>query len=406
MRITGVDTLRLEELPNLLYVEITTDSGLVGLGETYFGAQSVEAYVHETAAPYLLGRDPCAIEEHNRTLRGYLGHQAAGAESRGRSAIDIALWDLLGQTTGQPLHALLGGRVRASVPIYNTCAGYSYVRRRPEQSVDNWGLSENGPGGRYEDLDAFLHRADELALSLLDMGVTAMKIWPFDPYAEASGGTWISTGDLERALEPVRKVRAAVGDAMDVMIELHGLWDVPMAKRIVRALEPLRPRWIEDPIPSDDPAGMLEVAAASSLPIAGGETLSGTAAFARLIDAGALDIVIFDAGWCGGITVARRIAALAEARKRPVAPHDCAGPVGLVVGTHLSAHLPNALVQETVRAFYSGWYADLVTKLPRIDGGSIWPLTDPGLGTALRPEVRERSDVRIRSSTLPAAVTA
>jgi galactonate dehydratase len=406
VRIVRIDTLRPRQLPNLLFVEITTDDGLVGLGETFFGAQAVEAYVHETAAPYLLDADPLTVEAHNRALEGYLGYQGVGAEARGRSAIDIALWDLWGQATDQPLHALLGGRQRDSVPIYNTCAGYGYVRRRPEQSVANWGLPDEAPEGPYEDLDGFLHRADELAESLLAMDIGAMKIWPFDPYAEQSGGTWIARDDLERALEPVRRIRAAVGDAMEVMIELHGLWDPPTALRIARALEEFAPRWIEDPVRNDDPAGVAKVAAGTTVPIAAGETLGGRRAFQELFGREALDVAMLDPGWCGGISSARKLAALAEAANRPVAPHDCTGPVGLTVGTHLSCHLPNALIQETVRAFYTGWYRELVTDLPRIEHGRIWPPDAPGLGIALRPELRTRADVRRRTSQLERAALA
>src|SRR5918992_4572280 len=116
MKVVLVDTLRLDEFPNILFVQVHTDEGLTGLGETFFGARAVEAYVHETAAPYLLDADPLAVDVHNQSLQGYLGYQGAGVEARGRSAIDIALWDLWGQATGQPLHALLGGRRRESVP--------------------------------------------------------------------------------------------------------------------------------------------------------------------------------------------------------------------------------------------------------------------------------------------------
>ena len=404
MTIARIDTLRLAEFPNLLWVEVVTDEGVVGLGETFYGAAAVEAYVHETAAPVLLGADPLAIEAHAAALRTYVGYGSAGAESRGRSAIDIALWDLWGKATGQPLYQLLGGRVRETAPIYNTCAGYRYVRRLPDQRVDNWGLPEDAPAGPYEDLDGFLHHADRVAESLLEEGVSAMKIWPFDPYAEASNGTWIGPEDLERGLEPLRRVRAAVGTRMDVMVELHGLWDVPMAKRIVRALEPLAPRWVEDPVRSDDVDALAAVAGASRVPIAAGETLAGLRAFRRLAERRAADVVIFDPTWCGGIAEARKIAAVAEAYGLPVAAHDCTGPIGLAVGAHLSIALPNAVAQETVRAFYSDWYAELAVTLPPIADGQIAPAPGPGHGVALRPELRERADAHVRTSRVEARV--
>jgi len=146
MRVVGVETIRLGEFPNLLFVEIATDEGIVGLGETFFGARAVEAYIHESAAPQLLGQDPLAIEAHSAALGGYVGYGSTGAEQRGASAVDIALWDILGQAAGQPLYQLLGGATRDRVPIYNTCAGYRYVRERPTQTVDNCGVA--APVGR------------------------------------------------------------------------------------------------------------------------------------------------------------------------------------------------------------------------------------------------------------------
>jgi galactonate dehydratase len=126
VKITQVDTLRLGEFSNIFFILVHTDEGLSGLGETFYGARAVEAYVHETAAPYLLGKDPLQIERHANALYGYLGYRSSGAETRGNSAVDIALWDLFGKATGQPLYQLLSGRSRETVRTYNTCAGYRY----------------------------------------------------------------------------------------------------------------------------------------------------------------------------------------------------------------------------------------------------------------------------------------
>ena len=127
---------------------------------------------------------------------------------RAASAVDIALWDLFGQAIGQPLYQCLGGLSHDKVRIYNTCAGYRYIRAQGGQKTGNWGLDAISAAGPYEDLDAFLHRADELAHSLLEQGVTAMKIWPFDFAAEATGGRSISATELDDALVPFRKIFA------------------------------------------------------------------------------------------------------------------------------------------------------------------------------------------------------
>ena len=399
MKITRVETIRLEEFQNLLFVRVHTDTGIIGLGETWFGARAVEAYVHETVAPYLLGQDPLAIDWHARSLYGYLGYGSSGVETRGNSAIDIALWDVFGKHVGLPVYQLLGGRSRAAIRIYNTCAGYRYVRNRG-QAVANWGVPEGEAEGPYEDLDAFLHRPAELAQSLLAQGITGMKIWPFDPYAEASGGTYISDADLDAALEPFRRIRAAVGNRMDIMVEMHSLWNLPAAIRIAAALRPFHPTWFEDPIKADNIDTLATFAASTDVPTVVSETLSGRAAFREVLEKRAARIIMLDLSWVGGLTEAKKIASMAEAYHLPVAPHDCTGPVVLTASTHLSVNVPNALIQETVRAFYTGWYRELVTTLPIIEHGLISPPPGPGLGTELRPEVLERADVAIQSSAL------
>lgn len=250
MRIQKLETLRVGEFPNLLWLRVHTDEGLVGLGETSYAAQSVETYVHEYVAPRVLGRDPLEIEALTRSLIGYLGWRGSGVETRAASAFDIALWDLYGKVCGQPLYQVLGGASRSRVRTYNTCAGYRYIRAAGGQSTRNWGLDGKAEGP-FEDLDAFLHRADELAQSLLESGITGMKIWPFDPYAEASEGQYISAPDLERALEPFRKIRAVVGNRMDIMVEFHSLWRLLPAQRIAQALAEFDTFWHEDPIRMD-----------------------------------------------------------------------------------------------------------------------------------------------------------
>ena len=190
----------------------------------------------------------CSWSGSLQLLKPYAGATSTGAEVRANSAIDIALWDILGKVCGQPLYQLLGGATRDEVPIYNTCAGPQYVRAPGGQAVANWGLPSGQDAGPYEDLHAFLHHPAELARELLDSGVRAMKIWPFDPYAERWGGQHIEPSELASALRPFREIRAAVGEEMGVMVELHGLWAVPPARQILGALEEFKPLWVEDPL--------------------------------------------------------------------------------------------------------------------------------------------------------------
>jgi galactonate dehydratase len=396
MKVTAIDTVRLEEFPNLLWVQLHTDEGLTGLGETFYGPGSAEAHIHGIVAPYLLGKDPLLIDRHQAHLVGYVGFSGASAEMRGRSAVDIAMWDLWGQATGQPLHQLLGGAVRDDIRVYNTCAGYRYVRSKPVQGTANFGLE--GDEGPYEDLDAFLNRADDLAHSLLEMGITGMKIWPFDFAAEASSGQYISAADLDRALTPFVKIREAVGSKMDVMAELHSMWNRPTAVKIARALEPFEALWVEDPVFMDHLHSLEEVARATRAPIGVGETRGGRADFRYLLEMEALSLIIMDVTWNGGVSESRKIAAMAEAYHVPVAFHDCTGPVALTASTHLALNTRNCFIQEIVRAFYFGWYGELVTSLPPLENGRIAAPTGPGLGIALQPDILKRKDCHVRRS--------
>jgi L-alanine-DL-glutamate epimerase-like enolase superfamily enzyme len=309
----------------------------------------------------------------------------------------MALWDIFGQSLQQPIYQLLGGACRDRIRAYNTCAGYNYttrtVSRRQIGAADR-------PEGPYDDQIAFTHRAGELAESLLAEGFGAMKIWPFDPLAERAPGSFLSREDLELGLEPWRKIRRAVGDRIEVMAEFHSLWNLQQARQIARALEEYRPYWSEDPIKMCDVATLKEYATATSIPVCGSETLGGTAPFRDMLQAQAADVVMLDVGWCGGLTEARKIAALAESYQRPVAPHDCNGPVVWVASIHLMMHIPNALIMEAVRAYYSTWYKDVITEVPQVKDGFIYPLAGPGLGTRLLPDLPGRDGVQIRRSEL------
>ncbi len=399
MKIISVETMRPKEHPNVLWVQIHTDEGISGLGETFFGAQSAEAYIHEWAAHKLLGRNPLQIDRIAKDLVGYLGFRSSGAEMRGNSAIDIALWDIFGKLTGQPVCQLLGGQSRDRIRTYNTCAGSNYVRTAKQQSVGNWGLSASNPG-RYDDLNAFLTHADELAVDLLESGITAMKIWPFDRYAESSEGLYISGPDLEKGLEPFRKIRKAVGNKMDIMVEFHSLWSLPPALQIADRLAEFDTFWHEDPMKLDSLAGFKRYADRCKAPLCVSETLAMRGSFLDLLRTDAVGIVMLDISWCGGLSEARKIASMAEAWHLPVAPHDCTGPVVLTASTHLSLNAPNALIQESVRAFYTGWYKDVVTALPEVKDGFITIPPGPGLGLELVPDIRKVLTIESRITAI------
>lgn len=406
MKVTRLDTVQLAEFPFLLWLRLHTDAGIVGTGETFFAPGPVASYLHDNVAPYLLGTDPRDIERHSFRLQNvYVGSRDSGAETRGNSAVDIALWDICGQALGEPVWRLLGGRTHDRVPVYNTCAGYGHARASKRQALfertEDWSLPDQAAGeGPYEDLLAFRFHADRLARSLRDEGIRAMKIWPFDIAAEASNGTRIGRADLARALEPFRKIRDAVGDDMEIMVELHGLWSLPCAMAIATALEPFAPAWIEEPIRFNDIGALAQLVRHTSIPVCASERLATRTSFAALIAAGAASIIMLDLAWCGGISEARKIAAMAEAHSMPVTLHDCTGPITFAASVALSTVLPNVNWQEMVRAYTTGWYTEVATALPPVVDGHVSPLEAPGLGIALRPEILSRADATIRTSQL------
>jgi galactonate dehydratase len=396
MKITAVETLRTEEFANVLWVRIHTDAGIVGLGETFYGAGAVAAHIHETLAGRLLGRDPLRIEAINRDLVNLpMAQSSTGAEYRAASAIDIALWDLFGKVCNQPVHQMLGGACVDKLRVYNTCAGYRYVRSHNIKPVSgSWNVGE--AAGPYEDLDAFMNRADALAESLLESGIGAMKIWPFDPAAQENNGLFISAAQMKKAIEPFEKIRRAVGDRMEIMVEFHCLWNLPAAKMIAKALEPYAPTWYEDPIRMNSAAALAEYARSTNVWVCASETLGSRYPYKDLLELGATHVAMVDLCWTGGLTEGRKIAALADAWHRPFAPHDCTGPVGFAAAVHASFSQPNTLIQESVRAFYTGWYKELVTAVPRIENGYVYPMEGPGLGVELLPSVFERPDLTRR----------
>ena len=402
MKIVAVETLRIGARPNLIWVRLSTDEGITGLGETWFGSGPVEADVHERIAPLLLGEDAEDIETLNRKLRPYVGFFGSGAEMRACSAVDVALWDIAGKAAGKPIHDLLGGALRDTIPVYNTCAGPDYVSQSADVRPRNFGLPGSTREGRvYEDLDSFMKSPDVLAAELLEMGIQSMKIWPFDFVAGAADGVDISASEIATALKPFEKVRAVHGDGMRLKAELHGLWSLAAAKKIAAALEPIGMDWIEDPVWMDHISDLGELVRSTSAPIAAGETLGGSGQFGELLRLGGVATAIVDVTWGGGITVAKQAAALAEAAGKAIAFHDCSGPVTLASSTHLALACPNVVEQEITRAFYYGWYHELVDTPPPLENGSIRTPAGPGLGLALLPELENREDATLRVTRSP-----
>lgn len=228
-----------------------------------------------------------------------------------------------------------------------------------------------------------------------------MKIWPFDGAAMETGGQYVSARQMRQGLEVFEKIRLAVGDEIEIMCEFHSMWNVTCALAIARELKQFRPFWAEDPIKMDSPGLLADYRRLAQIPVCGSETLASQSTFRDLLAEHALDIVMLDLSWCGGISEGRKIASLADAYQKPIAPHDCTGPVVLWASLHLALASPNAIFQEVVRAFLHTFYKDLVTELPVLDKGFLSRPDAPGLGTALAPTVKSDALACFRRSALP-----
>ncbi len=372
MKITAIESLQWAEFPRLMVVRVHTDNGIIGLGETVDKIPGAKGALHGTIAPLMLGQDPLDIEGLWRfVMDNVMYHGYAGAETRALSAVEVALWDIMGKYYGIPLYHLLGGKTRERIPSYNTCIGF----------------------GAVQDYAAWNEDAGPLAQSLLDDGIRAMKIWPFDKYSERTFGQSISLAEIEDGLRTVRQVRDAVGDAMDIGIECHFRWNRVSVERIARALEPYNIMFMEDVMPAVYPDEIKLVASRTSIPIIGSELLLTRWQLREWMEKHVSQIIMTDPVWNGGIAETRKIANLAETFGMPVVLHNVAGPICHAVCMHLAAHIPNLYSVESVRAFYQTYFPILGDFEVKVSDGHLNIPDGPGLGVSLNAEALERDDL-------------
>jgi len=393
-KITAVETVIPSDImPNLILVRIHTDDGQIGCGETYYTPHAIDALIHDWMSERLIGAEATDIEAHWRflyercTAFGY-----PGAELRALSAIDVALWDILGQVCQQPVWQLLGGATQKQVRIYNTCGGPGYGARQSNEpaaaSHPGWpGHGDEGTSGPLQDNWASIHAAGDLAEELVSEGIMGMKVWPFDRYAHRNGGMYLSAADIDEGMRPLREIRERVGNKIEIMIEGHAFFQLPSALRLAEALAEIQPFWLEDILRVDNVDTLADFRQRSGLPIAATEMLLGRPAYLSLLQAGAADYAMVDPTWAGGISETRRIIELAQAYNVPATMHDCTGPITLFAGLHCSVASSNVVLQETVRAHIRTFYDRLIDRQPVIHDGWLQPPTDPGLGTAFLPEL-------------------
>lgn len=364
MKVTGIETILLDNVPSYrggrkwLFLKLLTDEGIVGLGERVSGGLTnlapQVALLHALSEQFVIGENPFNIERIWQRMFG-IPHDfrhPSMERTPAISAIEMALWDIVGKATNQPIYNLLGGQYQEKL------RAYAYM---PAEGI--WENPE---------------KAGEVAQQLVAQGFSACKIDPFMPAFPLPRD--IPLKDLKRAASIFRHIRDAVGDDLEVGIGTHGQFSTAGAIRAASIFEEYRPMWFEEPVPPEKVEEMARVAAQTSIPIAAGERLATKYEFMALLEKQAAGIIQVDVGQCGGILEAKKIAAIAEAHHALIAPHMYVGPIAAAAAIQLDACSPNFMLQEfNVGPLHSELFVEPITVV----NGYITPPTGPGLGLVL-----------------------
>jgi L-rhamnonate dehydratase len=334
-----------------LIVEVFTDSGHVGIGNAALAPRVAKQIIDSYLTPILLGRDPWDAEAlWQHMYRNTMAFGRKGIGMAAISAVDIALWDIMGKSAGQPVFKLLGGRTKARIPVY---ASRLYSQPLEQLAAE--------------------------AAAYKQQGYRAMKLrFGWGPVDGAAG--------MQRNVELVKTTREVIGWETDLMADAYMGWTLDYARRMVPLLEPFGLRWLEEPVIPDDIAGYVALKAMGRIPIAGGEHEFTSYGFRDLLEARAVDYIQFDTNRVGGITQARKVAALAEAYSVPVVPH---------AGQMHNFHVVMASYNSPMAEFFPAVDVEIGNELfwyifqgePKPENGYIDLRDDvPGLGVTIRED--------------------
>lgn len=372
MKITGMKLWVVDAgWRNWIFLKLYTDEGLTGVGESGLsGQEQTVVAALQAMQGYLIGQDPLAIERHWRNL--YHGSFWRGtALTSALGGIEMALWDIFGKAVGQPVVNLLGGacqeRVRCYTHISEASSGHSIDTRVEE------------------------------AQAAVAAGWTAMK---WDPIP--ANFLTLEPAQVRNVEEQVRRIREAVGDDIELCIEIHGRLDPNTAIRVAHAIEPYRPYFMEEPVAPDSLDALAKVAGQVNIPLATGERIFTKYGFWPLLERQCVSYIQPDVIHCGGLLETKKIAAMAEARYVGVAPHNPNGPVATAAALHLAANLPNFSILEMPADDYlwaATWRDEFLIDptLVQARDGTLAVPTAPGLGVELDEAALARHPVAVRS---------
>jgi len=359
MKITDIKTLVVNaQMRNWVFVKVETDQpGLYGWGEgtLEWKTRAVVGCV-EDFRPMLLGQDPTRIEHLWQIMHRHSFWRVGAIGMTAVSAIEQACWDIFGKEMGVPVYRLLGGRVRDRVRQYTHLGG-----------------GEMKAVYETKDVEPLIERAR----AVLEKGYTAVKVVVV-PLSKPLMGLPAVT----HFARMIGKLREAVGDQVDIMIDFHGRTTTGQAIEYINAVEEFHPFFCEEPVPPEQPDALLEVRRSVRVPIATGERLITRWDFRRVCELQACHILQPDLSHCGGLLEARKIASMGETYLMGVAPHNPNGPVANIVALHFDLATPNFLIQEDMISDVP-WRFDVVQSKLRSQDGCWTPLEDPGLGVEI-----------------------
>ena len=367
-----------------VFAKVETDQGMVGYGEGTRHAGPVIAEAIRWLEPHVVGKNPSDVEALYSTMFKATHYTWGSVFSCAISAIESALWDIMGKATGRPVYELLGGKVWDGVRLYTHIGGGSQIIR---MSVDEGAMAA-------DDFDAINERAQDL----LARGFTGVKTFQAGRYnitennSAGLGDFWpnmhMSRANIQATARKVEFIRQQVGDQVEIAFDAHGL-NAVSALRLAKALEPFDLIWYEEPVHPFNLSALKQLRAQTSIPIAMSERLHGSTEFAEVIDTGAVDVLMLDVQWCGGVGQAKKIAALAESRYLPVTLHNCNSPLASVINAHIATTLPNFLNMEFMDPDVP-WRDEIITSPLNVRNGHLSIDDKPGWGVEIDEEALAR----------------
>lgn len=373
VKITGVKCMIVRGTWDWNLIKVETDSGLYGIGEAYWGP-GVKDLVLKQLAPLIIGEDPLNVDKlYTKMLMRSAGAGAlAGVTVTAASGIEIALWDLAGRILDTPACNLLGGRFRDKVRFYRTMQTPENV-----EDMDSWKAQVHEARAEKFGWTAFKFQGDGIPPKADPNNVEPGH----DPYTRN-----LTAKDLRRIERAMSTVRETIGPDIDFAVEAHWKYDVRDAIQMAKVIEPVKPMWLEDPVPPGNPEAMARVAHAVNVPICTGENLYTRDGFRRLIELQGCDLIHIDIPKSGGLLESKRIHDLADGYYIGTAAHNPASPVGSIASCHAAASMRDFRIHELAK--YIDWWQDLVIQDgPMFEKGYYVIRDKPGYGIELNPDV-------------------